>query len=234
MTLRHSRFDNFKETLEKEQRALKERQHRTQLWNGLELQYHIPTRSQTLFLNLADSIPENFRHSPLEVEIGPGKGEFLAQRALKHPDRFFIGIDRRQDRALLSSKKLEKNAQANWIILREDACSFDTQTLPCLDVFHLYQPDPWPKFRHHKHRFFRSPEAKAFAHALKIDGELRLSTDHLGYFLEMIDLVKTWNIFELVALYEKTNSMSEPMTHFESLFLKKNETVFKAIFRKSA
>ncbi len=227
-----SRFRSFLEVLEREQKGLKPSQHRTPLWNGFELQYHIPNRAQELSRNLGQEIPEAYKSSPLEVEIGPGKGEFMARRARRFPDRFFIGIDRRLDRVKLTENKLARQGQDNWIILREDACSFDPNSIPPLQVLHLYQPDPWPKFKPHKHRFFRSPEAQAFAHAIREGGELRISTDHLGYFLEMIDLVKTWKIFELVSLYEKTWAMSEAMTHFEGLFLKKKETVFKATFRR--
>lgn len=228
-----SRYELFFDELRQEQSSLKASQHRVALWNGLELQYHIPNRSQELFLNLKEMIPDSFQSWPIELEVGPGKGEFIAARAARFPNRFFVGIDRRFDRAELSTKKLKKHeSQKNWIILREDACSFDTQKLPELSVFHLYQPDPWPKNRHHKHRFFRSPEAQAFAFAIKRGGELRVSTDHLGYFLEMIELIKTWDQFELVSFYEKNHHMSDPMTHFESLFLKKFETVFKATFIK--
>jgi tRNA (guanine-N7-)-methyltransferase len=226
------RYSEAFEELRREQEGLKASQHRTQLWNGLELQYHIPTRSQTLSLDLKESVPAGFLSSPLEVEIGPGKGEFMARRAARFPDRFFIGIDRRLDRVKQTQSKLGRQSIDNWVILREDACSFDPHSLPAIDVLHFYQPDPWPKFRHHKHRFFRSPEARAFAHAVRRGGEFRLSTDHLGYFLEMLDLIRTWEIFDLVTLYEKNWAMSEPMTHFEGFFMKKKETVFKATFRR--
>jgi tRNA (guanine-N(7)-)-methyltransferase len=230
-----TRFREVSDELRREQEGLKESQHRTKLWNGLELQYHIPNRAQTLALDLKESVPADFASRPLEVEIGPGKGEFLARRAARFPERFFIGIDRRLDRVRLTEGKLERQGQGhdrNWIILREDACSFAPEKLPAIDVLHLYQPDPWPKFRHHKHRFFRSPEARAFAHAVKKGGEFRLSTDHLGYYMEMLDLIKTWNAFDLVTAYEKNWTMSPALTHFEAYFMRQKQTVFKAIFRR--
>ena len=227
-----SRYLEVFRELQREQDGLKESQHRSKLWNGLELQYHIATRSQQLSLDLGAAIPAAFQGTPLEVEIGPGKGEFLARRAARFPERFFIGIDRRLDRVKLTQNKLEKQTQKNWLILREDACSYDPEKIPAIDVLHLYQPDPWPKFRHHKHRFFRSPEARAFAHAVKDGGEFRLSTDHLGYFLEMLDLIRTWDAFDLITLYEKNWTMSEPMTHFESFFMRQKQPVFKASFRR--
>ena len=127
---------------------------------------------------------------------------------------------------------MERHELSNSAIIREDACSFDPEKIPPIEVFHLYQPDPWPKKRHHKHRFFRSPEAKAFAHAIRQGGEMRLSTDHLGYFYEMIDIVKSWNSFELTLLIEKQHYMSPAKSHFENIFMKKEEPVFKAFFRR--
>ncbi len=226
------RLSTIIEVIEKEQHTLKESQHTIELWNGKRLQYHIQNRSQKLFLDLKSYVPEEFKNHRLEVEIGPGKGEYLAARAKEYSDRYFIGIDRRLDRVQLTEKKLKRNEHCNWQIIREDACSFSPELLPEIDVLHLYQPDPWPKFKHHKHRFFRSPEAEAFAMAIKPGGELRLSTDHIAYFYEMLERVKTWKTFSLNLLIQKQQHMSPALTHFESLFLKKKEPVFKAHFTK--
>jgi len=224
------RLSEIQEVIQKEQNALRERQHTIKLWNGKKLQYHIQTRSQTLELDLSEYVPLEFRDLPLEVEIGPGKGEFLATRAKQFPDRYFLGIDRRLDRVQLTEKKLKRNDHLNWQIIREDACSFSIEKLPKIDVLHLYQPDPWPKFKHHKHRFFRSPEAEAFALNIKKGGELRVSTDHIAYFYEMLERIKTWECFTPSLIIEKKSFMSPALSHFEGLFLKKNEPVFKAHF----
>ncbi|MBS1984851.1 MAG: hypothetical protein JST16_11840 [Bdellovibrionales bacterium] len=214
------------------ERPVKANQHRIQLLDGRELQYHPPFK-QAAPLSLVSLLPEK-RSDWLEIEIGPGKGEFLARRAAQYPDRYFVGIDRRADRTDLTRRKLERmpDAGANWMVLREDARGFLEAGLPSIQVFHIYHPDPWPKTRHHKHRFFRSPDAKRWAEAIVSGGEYRLSTDHREYFEEMIDIVNSWGLLRLEFLYRKTHELGEAQSHFEGIFLNKREPVYKAYFRK--
>jgi tRNA (guanine-N(7)-)-methyltransferase len=206
---------------------MKASKHRIRLRDGRELQYHSPGLGPDgSALSLSDFVPQGLRS--IEVEIGPGKGEFLAARAQRFPERFFVGIDRRSDRSRLTENKLKKNDQSNWIVIREDARRFLENALPPLKMLHVYQPDPWPKARHHKHRFFRSPDAYRWAQALEKGGELRVSTDHKEYFLEILDIVESWEFLSPTFVARKNKHMGAPMTHFEALFLNKDQEVFKA------
>jgi tRNA (guanine-N7-)-methyltransferase len=200
-------------------------QHCITLKDGHRLPFHNPIKERRE-LSLSDYVPENFQS--LEVEIGCGKGEFISRRALKYPERFFIGIDRRKDRHTLTYKKLLRSDQKNWLILHEDARCFLESSLPQIQILHIYHPDPWPKEKHHKHRFFRSPDALKWAQAIRPGGELRLSTDHREYFEEILKILETWDFLEQQYVYTKRSG--EPMTHFEGIFLKKNEPVYKAIY----
>ncbi len=219
-------------------KKLKPTQHRIVLKNGVELQYHTPGLGRTFEpLSLDSFLPEHLLEKykqKLEVEIGPGKGEFLAARAALKQDTCFVGIDRRLDRIRLTEKKLKRietqDARSNWIVLHEDARSFLSGALPAIDVFHVYQPDPWPKARHHKHRFFRSPDAKAWALAIRQGGELRFSTDHRDYFEEILDIVLSWDLFDLGFVLCKTALVGKAVTHFENIFLRKGQPVYKAVF----
>ena len=200
-------------------KPLKASKKRIRLFDGRELQYHTPA-DKVEAKSLADCIPHG-KFKKLEVEVGCGKGEFIFRRARQHPQTFFVGIDRRLDRVRLSEKKFHRVTTANCVVVREDARSFLFRELPAIDVFHLYQPDPWPKARHHKHRFFRSPEAHIWAEAIRRGGELRISTDNRQYFEEMLDIVCTWQLFAPAIVHKKDCFMSEPMTYFEGIFMRK-------------
>lgn len=198
------------------------------------LRFHVP-RSKAVRANLAELIPTGFAR--LEVEIGCGKGEFLVQRARSAKDTFFIGIDRRKDRFDLSHKKIDRlNAATqveNCLLIREDARQFLSSGLPPIDCLHIYHPDPWPKARHHKHRFFRSPDAKIWTEAIRADGTLSISTDHKEYFTEIMEILTSFEHLKLLFDFQKRAFMGAPKTHFERLFLNKNEPVFKAIFART-
>lgn len=212
-------------------KKLKPGQTRIALDDGRELHYYVPAERPNA-QRLSDHLPAQ-TPSRFEVEIGCGKGEFIARRAAAYPDTFFVGIDRREDRFDLTQRKLNRQAtEANWVVIREDARTFLEEPLPPIDVLHVYHPDPWPKTRHHKHRFFRSPDARAWAEAVKSGGELRLSTDHRDYFEEILDIVRSWKLFDWQFSVAKTHHMGEPVTHFEGIFLKKGEPAYKAYFRR--
>jgi tRNA (guanine-N(7)-)-methyltransferase len=216
-------------------KKLKESKHRILLRDGRELQYHQPFHKADV-VPLLDRIPAEHRQARFEVEIGCGKGEFIARRAAAHPDRYFVGIDRRSDRVDLTQRKLNRVAETesgrNWIVLREDARCFLESALPPIQILHIYHPDPWPKSRHHKNRFFRSPDARKWAQAIVQGGQFRLSTDHRGYFEEIMDIVGTWDFLRLETLYVKAPDMGPPLSHFEGIFLRKQEPVYKALLTR--
>lgn len=201
----------------------------TLLSDGRKLPYHRPR----VLREISDIVvPEGF--STVEVEVGCGSGRFISARALKYPDRYFIGIDKMKERFDSSFEKLERLKQNNWTILRNDARDFLDKKIPNISVFHIYHPDPWPKKKHHKHRFFRSPDAKHWASHIVHGGELRLSTDQADYYEEMLAIVESWKAdnlrFELKLAYVKRHGV--PQSRFEEIFLDKGEPVYKAYFRR--
>jgi tRNA (guanine-N7-)-methyltransferase len=212
------------------EKPLKASKSKIVLRDGRELQFHVPPPLREGPLDLRTLIPAE--KILLEVEIGPGKGEFLARRAGQHPERFFVGIDRRKDRKDLTERKMNRLGLNNGVVIQIDARRFLQNDLPPIQTLHVYHPDPWPKARHHKHRFFRSPDARRWAEAIISGGELRFSTDHRGYFEEIVDILATWDFLEPTMVWKKDARMGTPMTHFEGIFLRKGEPVFKATYRR--
>jgi tRNA (guanine-N7-)-methyltransferase len=205
------------------------------LWNNERIQFHKPFEKISP-LNLAEMIPQEFRNLPLEIEIGCGKGEFMAARSQNREDCFFVGIDRRLDRIQLTQKKISNKPQnKQCLIVHEDARRFLVGGLPQnISALHIYHPDPWPKSKHHKHRFFRSPDALLWALSLKSEGFLYLSTDHQDYFEEILDILASWDDLLLPQIvFKKEFFHSAPKTHFEGIFLNKHEPVFKAVYKKN-
>lgn len=213
-------------------KQLKPSKSRLTLRDGRELQFHVPRIDEVEALDLSAKVPPDVLDR-LEVEIGCGKGEYISRRAAALPNRFYVGIDRRKDRFDLTERKLERQTLIrNWIVIHEDACGFAKTKLPPIQMLHIYHPDPWPKARHHKHRFFRSPDARIWAESVVSGGEIRISTDHRGYFEEIVDILDTWDFVQPQIFFEKKAGMGDPLTHFEGIFLKKREPVFKAVYRR--
>ncbi len=170
---------------------------------------------------------------PLEIEIGCGNGRFLAANALKRPDVSFIGVERMMERVRRVSKKAEKGELANLTVLRVEAGRLVDELLPAesVDAFYLFFPDPWPKRRHHKNRFFQRERCDSIFRTLKSDGLMHISTDHKEYFDEMYLYLREDARFVEV---EPLVRGEDEQTDFERLFLSKSQPIYSCGFKKVA
>jgi tRNA (guanine-N7-)-methyltransferase len=117
--------------------------------------------------------------SPLELEIGPGRGWFLVERLEHAPDVRAIGLEIRRKWATIVDDRLRRLGRAHrGRVFAEDARA----ALPrfpdaCLSVAYVHFPDPWWKKRHQK-RLVVSPELLEQLARLLVDGgELLVQTD---------------------------------------------------------
>ena len=81
---------------------------------------------------------------PLEIEVGCGKGKFLAARALAHPECDFLGIERMLKRVRLFEGKCRRNRLDNAYILRLEALYTFHYLLPehHARTVYVFFPDP--------------------------------------------------------------------------------------------
>jgi len=121
---------------------------------------------------------------PLELEIGSGKGTFLAQQAPMQPETNFLGIEYAGEFYRYAADRLRRLQIPNAKALYADAQLFLRWRVPdeSLTVIHLYFADPWPKARHHKRRTVQDQFFLDVHRTLKPNGELRIVTDHLDYW----------------------------------------------------
>lgn len=124
---------------------------------------------------------------PLEVEIGSGKGTFLVQEAARRQEANFLGIEWAGEFYRYAADRVGRHGLTNVRMLCVDATSFLRWRMPSavVDVVHLYFPDPWPKSRHHKKRTVRDDVLETIHRVLVAGGELRVVTDHEGYWAWM-------------------------------------------------
>jgi tRNA (guanine-N(7)-)-methyltransferase len=209
------------------EKVKKEPKYFVQVRDGRKLAYHRPLEPKHK-KNLQSFLPQGF--NKLEIEIGAGSGRFLSTRALKYPQTYFIGIDKKKERIDSSQEKLEKRHLKNGELLWTDARNFLEDPLPPINILHVYHPDPWPKKKHHKHRFFRSPDAKHWAQAIVPGGELRISTDQADYFEEILAITETWDFLKLNFSLVKRSGKAQ--SRFEEIFLSQNLPVYKAYYVK--
>lgn len=130
---------------------------------------------------LESLVPEGY--SDVEVEVGSGKGTFLLAAASADPRRFVLGIEAAPAYAQLAAEKLHKAGLTNALLLVDNARLFvqDRIAPRSLRRLHVYYPDPWPKRRHRKRRFFGEQMPELLASVLRDDGHLLVATDNACY-----------------------------------------------------
>lgn len=137
-----------------------------------------------------------------EVEIGCGNGHFLAAYAAGRPETMLIGIDIKEKRCRKAREKAEKRGLVNISIVQIAAESFLRDLAPrSVDAFHIYFPDPWPKSRHRKRRFFTMESLRQMHAGLREGGRLFFGTDFFDYYIQ----AKV-----IVALHEGFHITEEP------------------------
>jgi len=121
----------------------------------------------------------------LELELGTGKGTFLAQEAPLHDDVLYLGIEWAMAFYKYAADRMRRLNLTHVQMLRADGVVFLRNYVPdeSVHAFHWYFPDPWPKARHHKRRTFQAPFLRQHLHrVLEPGGRVRVATDHLEYW----------------------------------------------------
>ena len=145
--------------------------------------------------------PENYKgkwktlfkkqEQPIYLELGCGKGQFIAQMASQHPENNYIAIDLVDAMLGLAKrniesayKKIEKEPE-NIIITR-----FDIERIPLIltkedNISRIYINfcNPWPKGKHHKKRLTHTRQLEKYKEFLAKDGKIYFKTDDKDLYL---------------------------------------------------
>src|SRR5215470_1961073 len=84
---------------------------------------------------------------PVELEVGSGKGLFLANAARANPRRNFLGVEISRKYARLAAERLVKQGLQNAKVWAGDVRDVLARRVPdqSLRAVHVYFPDPWWK-----------------------------------------------------------------------------------------
>ena len=154
---------------------------------------------------------------PLEVDIGSGKGRFLAARSGRFPETNFLGIERQLIRINSSGRRCERAGRDNVRLFRMEGYYAISQMMPERYVanYYFFFPDPWPKARHEDQRLFKPPFMDALHRTLEEGGCLHVASDHLPYFDEIHAQLSGDHRFGETTTFEPDNA---ERTDFELIF----------------
>ena len=179
---------------------------------------------------------------PLYLELGCGKGNFVANSGIKHKECNYIAIDlidamlgvaKRNIEKLYLEKKLNID---NIILTRYDIERIDRIFSKKDEIEKIYINfcNPWPRGKHHKRRLTHIKQLEKYKAFIKNGGEIYFKTDDDSLFLDSLKYFEEcgYNIEKKTFDLHKENDFGENIeTEHEIMFL--NEGIkIKALIAK--
>jgi len=137
------------------------------------------------------------------LELGCGHGHFLTALAQKERGegtiRHYVGVDKNRERIERATRKSERaGVEIHWLNFAvEDVIDNWPEGRGVEEIFVLF-PDPWPKERHHKHRFVNAQMLTAMARIASPEARLTFRSDNSEYCDEVRALLAQSQAWRLV------------------------------------
>ncbi len=176
------------------------------------------------------------RAAPLEIEIGSGKGLFLAAAASEQPERNFLGIEIVAKYARFAAARLATRELRNALMVHGDGQRLLTELLPddSVAAIHVYFPDPWWKARHRKRRVMNAAFVVQVQRVLAPRGRLHFWTDVEEYFHSALAILaeSTRLTGPLPVTEQPATHDLDYRTHFERRMRLHGQAIHRAEFQK--
>ncbi|MDA8745485.1 tRNA (guanosine(46)-N7)-methyltransferase TrmB [Rubripirellula amarantea] len=186
----------------------------------------------------SESLFENDK--PLEIEIGSGKGLFLATESVANPAHNYLGIEIIGKYATHSAARLVRAGAreiGNAKMVSGNAEPlFEHRIAPgSLEAVHVYFPDPWWKKKHRKRRVVNEKSIRNYSNAIRVGGRLHFWTDVLDYFEDTVEMIADLAPNLGVPIPEEEMEAEHDLdyrTHFERRSRKYSIPVYRVCYQK--
>ena len=173
---------------------------------------------------------------PVEVEIGIGKGRFLLASAERRPEVRMLGVEWSNHYLRIAETRAVRRSLKNVRFVRVDARQLVRSGIPDNSVgcYYVFYPDPWPKKRHHKRRFFQAGTVDHLARTLVPEGCVHAATDHKDYWSIIEPLMDGRKEFCRLPEFGGDDfplPMDEPLTNFEAKYRVEGRSRFRGSWR---
>ncbi len=167
------------------------------------------------------------KKQPLYIELGCGKGLFMANLASKHRDINYIAVDMIEAMLGLSKRNIEnaynfENPENLYLIranVEQISNVFDKQDL--VERIYINFCNPWPKKKHNKKRLTHIRQLESYKTFLKENGEIYFKTDSDELFEASLEYFEESNFEIITKTYDLHN---EPI--FEENIVTEHEKMF--------
>lgn len=182
---------------------------------------------------------EGFKNkkNPLYLELGCGKGYFIANLASRHQEINYIAIDLVDAMLGLAKRNIEQIYKENNIETDNIRITrFDIERIPLIldkedkiERIYINFCNPWPRGKHHKKRLTHTRQLEKYKIFLTDDGEIYFKTDDddlfaasLTYFEESgFEIIKkTYDLHNEEEFWENIETEHENMFSEQGIKIK--------------
>ena len=130
--------------------------------------------------------------APLELEIGPGKDDFVVRAAQAAPHTNFLAVERLRERVDKLCGKLGRAGVSNVRVFFGDVRFVVARLLRPgqLRAVYIHHPDPYPKRRHARRRLFLPDFVALLADRMASGAVLNVSTDVRPYAEQIVECLE--------------------------------------------
>ena len=155
------------------------------------------------------------------LELGCGRGGFIAARAMQEKDKNFIGIDLKDEVLIYALEKVNREDLTNVRLIPMNI-SWVADIFGKDEISRVFINfcNPWPKLRHNKRRLTHGKFLTLYKGFIRPESEIWFKTDDKGLFADSIDYFKD-NGFDVGYLtYDLHNSGFDRnvVTEYEAKF----------------
>ena len=163
---------------------------------------------------------------PIYIEIGMGKGKFIIENALLHPENNYIGIEK-YDSVIAKALQKIPDGVTNLRMIRGDANLIHEMFHKEIDHIYLNFSDPWPKKRHHDRRLSSSIFLNKYEEIFKGIKSIEMRTDNMDLFeYSLVHFSENGYILHQVSLDFHKENIPEVTTEYEDKFSSKGFPIY--------
>ena len=169
-------------------------------------------------------------NNPIHIEVGSGKGRFIAGMAKANPEINYIAIEAYESVVVYALDRFIEEELPNVKILAVNAVDLrDYFEKGEVGQVYLNFSDPWPKKRHEKRRLTYKTFLNTYEDVLTEKGEIHFKTDNRGLFqYSLVSMSQYGMILKDVNLHlHQTADESNVMTEYEEKFSKKGSRIYR-------
>jgi tRNA (guanine-N7-)-methyltransferase len=125
--------------------------------------------------------------APLHLELGMGRGRFLADLAARENRVNYVGVELKPDRCVTAREKIRRKARRPFVVLNLAGEVLLSVFAPGeVQRIYLNFPDPWPSHMYRARRMFGESFLRIHQELLAPGGELLFRSDQPDCYEELL------------------------------------------------